>query len=119
MTVFTKVYDNNGYETFHSGYDVNVISIIAESKSRENLIKEKGAKYACDGIPVFAKELLKAIDEDEDSIERATYNLILMIWLVESIYMNLKKEKFVKSDINIEILPDGTVKYTLSDMVEK
>lgn len=118
MTIHTKIFDENGIVFFESYYDVNKVAIIAEAKDEEKLalIKEKGAKWAFDGIPVFAKELIKTIKDqgDEDKIEYATFNLIHTIWLVNSTFGMLTKEKFVKSDLELKILNDGTISVTYS-----
>ncbi|ELZ9360397.1 hypothetical protein OGY18_07935 [Citrobacter sp. Cpo142] len=118
MTVHTKIFDENGILFFESKYDVNKLAIIAEAKDEKKLalIKEKGAKWAFDGLPIFASELIKTIKNqvDEEKIEYSTFNLIHTIWLVQSTFGGLTREKFVKSDIELQILDDGTISITYS-----
>ncbi|BEM04258.1 hypothetical protein SM14VA4_18660 [Serratia marcescens] len=111
MQIKTYVLDKDGKPySFHS-HSINPKALIEIAKNKASEVKEKGANWAFDGVPVFAKEYIKAVEngEDERTLEMASVSMVQMLWLAESIFLGLSEEKFINSDLEFTIQQDGTV----------
>lgn len=111
MQIKTHVLDQDGnIYSFHN-HSIDPKALIEVAKERVPTVKEKGANWAFDGIPVFAKEYIKAVEngEDERTIDMASISMVQMLWLAESIFLGLSEDKFINSDLEFTIQHDGTV----------
>ena len=114
MQVKTRVLDETGQPVFQGHTKINAQNLILVAKSREALVREKGAQWAADAIPVFGKELIKLMKTEQlgEVMDNAAMTVAMAAWLYESVYCQVPAALFMASDLEFVMSHDGIVAYT-------
>jgi hypothetical protein len=114
MDVISKVVDETGELIFQGRTPINPQAMFQIAVSRQAIAREKGAKFVQDGIPVFGKTLVEAVQRQAlgDEIDRAAVMAAMMAWLHESVFDGVKEDDFANCDLEFVMLPGGAVAYT-------
>ena len=113
MKIITRVLNEAGERIYEGQTTINASNLAAVAKFREPMIREKGAKWTADGIPVFGKDLILAMEHGElgQELEMKAINLAKMSWLYDSIYGGVSFEEFSGSHLEFTMLHGGAVVY--------
>ena len=114
MLIKTRVLDKSLQTVFQAHTEISAENLIEVARSREALVRSKGANWAADAIPVFGKRLIDLMRSQTlgDEVDNAAIQVAMAAWLYDSIYGGLDADTFVRSDLQFTMRPDGAVEYT-------
>jgi hypothetical protein len=113
MKVTTLVLNADGEPHFKSEDHFDITNLFAIAKSREKMVRDKGAEWTVGAVSAFGSEVIKAVNFGEhDALSKAIIQMLMAAWLFDSLYGGISKDQYLKSNSEFTILHTGAVAYT-------
>ena len=112
MMISATVLDETLAPIFEYHTEVDQLRLMILAESREDNVRQKGAQWAAGGVSHCGKEFINkfhASNEPAPDFEMEAANIALALWLYQSIFLGVKAESFMKTDLEFFITPDGIV----------
>lgn len=114
MEIVTRVLnqEGNGF-TFEGVVKINGEALISIAKSKEKLVREKGAEFTQGAIPFWGGELVKLTKQGliGTEVEETAIQVAMAAWLFEHVYGGLSRKTFLQSSLVFTMYPGGAVRY--------
>lgn len=113
MIICAHVLDPAGERIYEGTTKINANGLVTVAKSRETFVKERGHKFAADGFPVLAGELVKALRTGElgNEIDSKAMSLAVLAWLHDSLFCSVSFDEFRHSTLDFTVYASGAVMY--------
>jgi hypothetical protein len=95
--------------------ELDPLPLMAIAESREGHLRYKGAEWAAASVSQFGKAFINTLSElttSSPNLQKEVADIVMALWLYQSLFMNVKAESFSKANLELLISPDGTVKST-------
>lgn len=113
MKIEILVLNDQGEPHFKCNTALNFDALILAAKERESFVLEKGADFAAGILPVFAQDILDAVDHGDDKdLDRGVMNLALSAWVFDSLFCKITPIVYLENVHHFMIRQDGAVQHT-------
>lgn len=110
MKVTTLVLNVEGEPHFESEDKINLENLFEVAKSKKENARSNGEEWTRGAISFFGSEVVTAVNTGEHKdVTKAIYELVLVTWVYEEMYLGAKTDTFHKSDLHFTITNEGVV----------
>ena len=113
MKITTLVLNAEGEPHFQGEDEINLDNLFELASSRKQTARDKGEEWTRGAISFFGSEVVTAVNTGEHKdVTKAIYEMLLVTWVYEEMYLGATTASFQKSDLNFTITNDGIVVQT-------
>jgi hypothetical protein len=112
MRVHVRVFDSAKKIVFKTDDEVPAIMLMVMGESREAMMRDGGLIEASETVNFFGKKLLDDMKAGRrgEELRLSMMNVMMFLWLANSIYGDLDAERFSRSDAKVWVRQaDGVV----------
>lgn len=121
MMISATILDASLAPVFEYHTEIDQLRLMILAESREDRVRQKGATWAEGGVAHFGKacvDKFNAAQEQAPDLEKELTDTVMALWLYQSLFMGIKAESFMKTNLDLRISPDGTVQSTSQSIEE-
>lgn len=115
MMISATILDKSLAPVFEYHTEIDQLRLMIMAESREDHVRQKGATWAAGGVAYFGKECVdkfNASPGQTPDLQKEITDTVMALWLYQSLFMGVKAESFMKTNLELRIAPDGTVQST-------
>ena len=113
MRIKVQILDADLEPIFESSTVINALHLVVIAEAREAMARSKGSVWTAGAITFFGKQLVELMRAGNfgEEMERAALDVVMAAWLHESIFGAMDEDTFLQSELEFDLLQDGTVRY--------
>ena len=115
MMISATILNDNLGTVFEYHTEIDPLSLLIIIESRQDHARYKGAEWTENSINGYGRTFLdkfKASQEQTPDLQIEITDIVMAVWLHQSLFMGVKTATFIKTNLELKILSDGTVQAT-------
>ena len=112
MLISATILDETLSPVFEYHTEIDPLSLLTIIESRQDHARYKGAEWTENSINGYGKTFLdkfKASQEQPPDLQTEVADIVMAIWLHQSLFMGVKTATFIKTNLELKILSNGSV----------
>lgn len=121
MMISVTVMDETLASVFEYHTEIHPLRIMILAESREAEARRRGVEWTINRINYAGKYLVDTVKTSHTrtlDLQKEVTDIVMALWLHQSIFMDFKTKSFMKANLELRILSDGTVQ-SISHPIEE